>query len=139
MKKRATSLLLCLVLLCLLLPAAALAADTLDVAMADCTRIGSYTDEEYPVYYYAPEEAGPAASVRFPDFSGSMGPESMIASVCGNAYVSAADTAPISDDYLAGDWAERSDSDWTPAAGWEKLDFTGSQVYWLMDDHYDTY
>ena len=139
MKKRATSLLLCLVLLCLLLPAAALAADTLDVAMADCTRIGSYTDEEYPVYYYAPEEAGPAASVRFPDFSGSMGPESMIASVCGNAYVSAADTAPISDDYLAGDWAERSDSDWTPAAGWETLDFTGCHVYWLMDDHYDTY
>ena len=139
MKKRAASLLLCLVLLCLLLPAAALAADTLDVAMADCTRIGSYTDEEYPVYYYAPEEAGTASSVRFPDFSGSMGPESMIASVCGNAYVSAADTAPISDDYLAGDWAERSDSDWTPAAGWETLDFTGCHVYWLMDDHYDTY
>ena len=134
MKKRLTALLLCLVLLCGLLPAAALAADTLEITATACTRIGSYRED--PVYYLAPE-SGTFDSVRFPALS--MGEDSMIASVSGNAYVSAADTAPVSDDYLAGDWASASDEDWTPAAGWEDFDPAGCHVYWLMDDAYDMY
>ena len=136
MKQRLTALLLCLVLLCGLLPAAALAADTLEITAAACTRIGSYQDEEYPVYYLAPE-SGTFDSVRFPALS--MGEESMIASVSGNANVLATDTAPVSDDYLAGDWASASDEDWAPAAGWEDFDPAGCHVYWLMDDAYDMY
>ena len=136
MKKRLMALLLCLVMLCGLLPAAALAADTLDVAKAGCTQIGTYLD--YPVYYLAPE-SGTFNQVRFTDFSDSMGADSMIASVSGNTYLSATNIAPISDDYLAGTWAGSTDESWTPAAGWESFDPTGCHVYWLMDDNSNIY
>ena len=126
--------LLLALLLTAALSGAALAAESVSIAIEDCTEIGTYDGD--PIYYYAGPLDSDCTQIVFSDFANSMGDYSMIAAMKGNAYVEETHIAPANGGYKLPAGAFDDDDDLELD---QELDLNDLLAYWIMDEEFDTY